>query len=133
MYAIDLSFAQSPLRPKSFAILVSLILTDQLAIIHGKSILREQFLNVDKEINPIELASSLGFLDQSQRNNQQWIEELCVQSIQAESNKKMLEKYLKGNKNTINYFLGDVVKRSGRKVNPKSVPPVLERLLSAMS
>lgn len=125
---LQLSFTNSIVSPIILANLIHLLISNQIVNSQAKMILSRLFTNNTKSLNPLDFAKELGFL-RDESSNMNHILQICQESVFDKKNEDKLLKYKKKNHNLINYFLGDVLKRSKGSLNPKLVLPVLEDIL----
>jgi Asp-tRNA(Asn)/Glu-tRNA(Gln) amidotransferase B subunit len=81
---------------------------------------------VETNKSPWEIITDLGLLE----NNNLDIKSIVLEAIN--NNPAQLEKYKKGNLNSKNFFIGDIMKNYRNKVNPKELGEVLDNVLKEL-
>jgi len=112
-----------PVKPENIAALISLIDEDLVS----NSIAAQQLfpkMIADPERNPKEIAESENLLQKSDDN---WLRDLAQQAIDKYPDKA--DAYKAGNKGLLGLFMGEVMKLSERKANPKMASQLIKELL----
>jgi aspartyl-tRNA(Asn)/glutamyl-tRNA(Gln) amidotransferase subunit B len=116
-----LSITQLPLKPEALAEMITLIEANTISNKIGKDILPELLANGG---SPKALVEQKGLL---QVSDPQVIEAAIDQVIAA--NPSELEKYRSGKKNLLGFFVGQVMKATGGKADPKLTNQLLQKKL----
>jgi len=112
-----------PVKPENIAALISLIDEDLVS----NSIAAEQLfpkMIADPERNPRDLAESENLL---QKSDDTWLRNLAQQALDKYPEK--VDAYKNGNKGLLGLFMGEVMKLSERKANPKMASQLIKELL----
>ena len=118
----DLEIKDSPIKPENLGKLVKLIEDNVISGKIAKDVLLEMF---DTKKGPDQIIEEKG-LKQITDTNQ--IENI-VDEVTSE-NKKMVEQYLSGKDKLIGFFVGQAMKKSMGKANPKILNDILKEKLS---
>jgi len=112
-----------PVKPESIAVLISLIDEDLVS----NSIAAEQLfpkMIANPERNPRDIAESENLL---QKSDDTWLRSLAQEALDKYPEK--VDAYKKGNKGLLGLFMGEVMKLSERKANPKVASKLIKDLL----
>jgi aspartyl-tRNA(Asn)/glutamyl-tRNA(Gln) amidotransferase subunit B len=118
----NISLEESKIDPKKISSLIDLIISNKISNRQAKEIF-DEYLETD--INADTFIEKKGLV---QISNESEIEDL-VERILKE-NPKMLEQYKSGKEKLFGFFVGQVMKLSNGKANPKMVNETLKRKLS---
>jgi aspartyl-tRNA(Asn)/glutamyl-tRNA(Gln) amidotransferase subunit B len=110
-------------RPAHIAALIALIDADKVSNTIAAQQLFPRMLS-EPNRNPEEIAQAENLL---QKSDDAWIESLAREAIAAWPDKA--EAYRKGNKGMLGLFMGEVMKLSERKANPKMATEIIKKLL----
>src|SRR5690554_816563 len=120
-HAVDIT--SFPLKPEKIGELIKMIDTDLISSSSAAQQLFPKMIeNPDK--NPMEIAEAENLLQQS---DDTWLLDLAQQALDKYPDK--VEAYKNGNKGLLGLFMGEVMKLSGRKANPKMSTEILKKLL----
>lgn len=95
--------------------------SDVIYFSRGKEVF-DEMLKTNK--NPWEIIYEMGFLDENDVD----LRMLILKSI--ETNEIQFEKYINGNKNMKNFFVGDIMKNYKNKINIKKLGDLLDIILN---
>ena len=112
-----------PLTPKRIAELIAMIDSDAVS----NSIAAQQLFPLmlrSPEKSPVEIAESKNLL---QKSDDAWLEKLARQALASFPDK--VEAYKNGNKALLGLFMGEVMKLSERKANPKMASDIIKKIL----
>jgi len=112
-----------PLTPKRIAELIAMIDSDAIS----NSIAAQQLFPLmlrSPEKSPVEIAESKNLL---QKSDDAWLEKLARQALTSFPDK--VEAYKNGNKALLGLFMGEVMKLSERKANPKMASDIIKKIL----
>jgi len=113
------TLSEVEVKPEHFIELVKLVKQGKLTELAAKRLLNEF---IPKSFDPLtKLKSTARVTDKKE------IEKWCKQSM--EKNKKAVEDYKKGEQNSFNFLIGQVMQLSQRRADSKAVREVLTRLL----
>jgi aspartyl-tRNA(Asn)/glutamyl-tRNA(Gln) amidotransferase subunit B len=118
----NISLEESKIDPKKISSLIDLIISNKISNRQAKEIF-DEYLETD--INADTFIEKKGLV---QISNESEIEDL-VEKVLNE-NPKMLEQYKSGKDKLFGFFVGQVMKLSNGKANPKMVNETLKRKLS---
>jgi len=118
----NISLEESKIDPKKISSLIDLIISNKISNRQAKEIF-DEYLETD--INADTFIEKKGLV---QISNESEIEDL-VEKVLKE-NPKMLEQYKSGKDKLFGFFVGQVMKLSNGKANPKMVNETLKRKLS---
>ena len=118
----NLEITNSPIKPSDLGSLVKLINEDIISGKIAKDVLIEMF---NTKIDPLTIIDKKGL---RQVTNTSEIEAVVDQVI--EENQKMVEKYLSGKDKLLGFFVGQSMKKSKGKANPKILNEILKKKLS---
>ncbi len=121
LQAIDI--AAFPIKAERIAQLIALIDSDKIS----HSIASQQLFTVmlqNGDTDPAEIAENANLL---QKSDDAWLQGLAKQAIAAYPEK--VDAYKAGNKALLGLFMGEVMKLSERKANPKMTTEILKKLL----
>ena len=118
----NLEIINSPIKPSDLGGLIKLIIEDVISGKIAKEVLVEMF---NTKIDPITIIKNKGLRQVTNTNE---IEALVEQVI--EENQKMVEQYLSGKDKLIGFFVGQSMKKSKGKANPKILNEILKKKLS---
>jgi len=122
-----IDITQFPIKPQQIATLISLIDQGKISVsIASQKIFPELINSPDKE--PLKIAQELNVIQDS---NQDSIQQYINQVI--EENKTEVERYRKGEKQLIGFFMGQLMKVSKGKIDPKQANSLLKQVLEAES
>ncbi len=110
------------MKEEDFAELILMIYQKKITSAAAKTVLSEM---VNTGADPDHIVKEKGLL---QLNDEGKIEEIAKEVI--EQNPKPVEDYKKGNQNSIQFLLGQVMAKTKGKANPKITKDILEKLLS---
>jgi aspartyl-tRNA(Asn)/glutamyl-tRNA(Gln) amidotransferase subunit B len=116
-----ITVAESKITPEKMAELIKLRDADKINNIQAKEVLVEMFKTGK---SAIEIIKEKGF---EQISNVETIEKLVEEVI--EKHKKQVEEYRNGNQKLFGFFVGQVMKASQGKANPKIVNDILKAKL----
>ena len=120
-HAVDIT--SFPLKPEKIGELIKMIDADLISSSSAAQQLFPKMIeNPDK--NPMEIAEAENLLQQS---DDTWLLDLAQQALDKYPDK--VEAYKNGNKGLLGLFMGEVMKLSGRKANPKMSTEILKKLL----
>ncbi|OAG28760.1 Asp-tRNA(Asn)/Glu-tRNA(Gln) amidotransferase subunit GatB [Thermodesulfatator autotrophicus] len=111
---------ETNLTPENFVELLKLL--DEGVI--SSTVAKKIFPEVYKGANPAKIVEEKGL---KQESDEAALEALCQKILEA--NPKEVEKYRQGKKNVIGFFVGQVMRETKGKANPKIVNKILTRLL----
>ena len=112
-----------PVKPENIAQLISLIDEDLISnSIAAEQVFPKMILNPDR--SPKEIAESDNLL---QKSDDTWLRDLAQQALSKYPEK--VEAYKQGNKGLLGLFMGEVMKLSERKANPKMASQLIKELL----
>jgi aspartyl-tRNA(Asn)/glutamyl-tRNA(Gln) amidotransferase subunit B len=118
-----INIEEFPLKAEKIAALIALIDADKVSNSTASQQLFPKMLqNPDRW--PEEIAEQEQLMQQS---DNLWIEELSRQALASYPDK--VEAYKKGNKGMLGLFMGEVMKLSDRKANPKMATEIIKKLL----
>jgi len=112
-----------PVKPENIAALISMIDEDLVS----NSIAAEQLfpkMIAEPERNPKDIAESESLL---QKSDDTWLRNLAREALEKYPEK--VDAYRKGNKGLLGLFMGEVMKLSDRKANPKMASQLIKELL----
>jgi aspartyl-tRNA(Asn)/glutamyl-tRNA(Gln) amidotransferase subunit B len=135
----QLSYENSPISAIHFAELLQLLYKNRISNTQAKMVLSRLFYglkdNSSTALTAESIAQSLGFLASVQSATvkgsddctavRDEIYKLCNESVKDPRNAANLNKYRSGQDRLLNYFLGDVMKRSKGRYDPKLVRSML--------
>ncbi|KAJ1649930.1 hypothetical protein IWQ61_009128 [Dispira simplex] len=119
---IDLHFAQNPVRATQLASLINIIQQGLVSGKIGKAILG-RMLRGDPRL-ALAIAEAEGW---RQIDDQAFLEELCRAILDA--NPQQIAQYHQGKQRVFGWLVGQVIKESKGKANPKSVKSILQMYL----
>ncbi|MCC6025380.1 MAG: Asp-tRNA(Asn)/Glu-tRNA(Gln) amidotransferase subunit GatB [Caldimicrobium sp.] len=118
----NISIEQTQLKPEYLAELLSLVDDGTISITIAK---QQVFPEVyEKGIAPKRVVEERGL---KQESSEELLRKLCEEVIKE--NPKEVEKYRSGKKGVLGFFVGQVMKKTGGKANPKLVNQILTELL----
>lgn len=112
-----------PLKPAQIAEIIALIDSDKISHSAASQQLFPKFVEQPNK-TAADIANSENLIQESDDN---WLEELALKAIATYPDKA--EAYRKGNKGLLGLFMGEVMKLSNRKANPKMASEILRKLL----
>ncbi len=115
------SIEDTIIKPEHIAELVGLIDKNTISGKIAKTVFKEMYVSGDAPGSIVEKKGLVQITDEKA------IEELVVKIVDA--NPKAVEQYKSGKKNTIGFFVGQVMKETKGKANPKMVNEILMRKL----
>ena len=118
----NLEIINSPIKPSDLASLVKLINKDVISGKIAKDVLVEMF---NTKTDPLTIIDNRGLRQVTNTNE---IEAVVDQVI--EENQKMVEQYLSGKDKLLGFFVGQSMKISEGKANPKILNEILKKKLS---
>ena len=107
----DLNISESPITPINLGDLIKLIVSDKISGKIAKEVFEEMFLT---KKSPIDIVDQK---DLSQLNNSDEIE-IIIEKIFQENQDKV-EQYKNGKTKLLTYFIGQAMKKTKGKANPK--------------
>lgn len=113
------------LSPAQLAALIQLVESNQVNQLAAKQQLFPAMLQAPKS-NPLKLAKQLDILQTT--NNEEDLEQLILAILKQYPTE--IEKYKKGKKGLLGFFVGQVMRQTKGKVNPKAVNPMVTKLLA---
>lgn len=117
------SIEEFPLPPAKIAEIIALIDEDKISNSSASQQLFPKLLE-SPEKTAVEIATEHNLLQES---DDDWLLELVNQALEAYPDK--VEAYKKGNKGLLGLFMGEVMKLSNRKANPKMASEILRKSL----
>jgi aspartyl-tRNA(Asn)/glutamyl-tRNA(Gln) amidotransferase subunit B len=112
-----------PIQPKSLALLVDLVETGKLSSNAAKTVFFK--MAEGAEGSPLEIANALNlFQDSNEDQLVQWANEVI------QNNPQEVEAFKKGKKNLIGFFMGELMKVSKGKADPKKSNQILSKELN---
>ena len=118
----NISIEQTQLKPEYLAELLSLVDDGTISITIAK---QQVFPEVyEKGLPPKRVVEERGL---KQESSEELLRKLCEEVIKE--NPKEVEKYRSGKKGVLGFFVGQVMKKTGGKANPKLVNQILTELL----
>jgi len=117
------SIEDFPLKPAQIAEIIALIDSDKISNSAASQQLFPKYVEQPTQ-TAAEIADSENLLQES---DDDWLEELAQKAIATFPDKA--EAYRKGNKGLLGLFMGEVMKLSNRKANPKMASEILRKLL----
>lgn len=117
------SIEEFPLKPTQIAEIIALIDSDKVSNSAASQQLFPKYVKQPTK-SASEIADSENLLQES---DDDWLEELAQKAIDTFPDKA--EAYKKGNKGLLGLFMGEVMKLSNRKANPKMASQILIKLL----
>jgi aspartyl-tRNA(Asn)/glutamyl-tRNA(Gln) amidotransferase subunit B len=118
----NISIEQTQLKPEYLAELLSLVDDGTISITIAK---QQVFPEVyEKGIAPKRVVEEKGL---KQESSEELLRKLCEEVIKENPNE--VEKYRSGKKGVLGFFVGQVMKKTGGKANPKLVNQILTELL----
>ena len=118
----QLKIDETKLSPKHLAELAELITEDKISSKQGKALLAEVF---ERGESPLALVKELGVEQVSDTGE---IESIAGQVLLA--NPEKVAEYQAGKTGLLGFFVGQAMKASAGKANPKLLSEIIERLLS---
>jgi len=118
----DLELSNSPVSPKNLGQLVKLISTSEISGKIAKDVLEEMF---SSKKSAREIVDDKGL---KQVTDQEEIEKVIDEVIK--DNPKMVQEYLGGKDKLLGFFVGQAMKKSKGKANPKMLNDILLKKLS---
>ncbi|MCC6048038.1 MAG: Asp-tRNA(Asn)/Glu-tRNA(Gln) amidotransferase subunit GatB [Thermodesulfobacterium sp.] len=118
----NISIEQTQLKPEYLAELLSLVDDGTISITIAK---QQVFPEVyEKGLPPKRVVEERGLMQES---SEELLRKLCEEVIKENPNE--VEKYRSGKKGVLGFFVGQVMKKTGGKANPKLVNQILTELL----
>jgi aspartyl-tRNA(Asn)/glutamyl-tRNA(Gln) amidotransferase subunit B len=118
----NISIEQTQLKPEFLAELLSLVDEGTISITIAK---QQVFPEVyEKGLSPKRVVEERGL---KQESSEELLRKLCEEVIKE--NPSEVEKYRSGKKGVLGFFVGQVMKKTGGKANPKLVNQILTELL----
>jgi len=118
----NISIEQTQLKPEFLAELLSLVDEGTISITIAK---QQVFPEVyEKGLSPKRVVEERGL---RQESSEELLRKLCEEVIKE--NPSEVEKYRSGKKGVLGFFVGQVMKKTGGKANPKLVNQILTELL----
>jgi aspartyl-tRNA(Asn)/glutamyl-tRNA(Gln) amidotransferase subunit B len=118
----NISIEQTQLKPEYLAELLSLVDDGTISITIAK---QQVFPEVyEKGLPPKRVVEERGL---KQESSEELLRKLCEEVIKENPNE--VEKYRSGKKGVLGFFVGQVMKKTGGKANPKLVNQILTELL----
>ncbi|MCP4443385.1 MAG: Asp-tRNA(Asn)/Glu-tRNA(Gln) amidotransferase subunit GatB [Aureispira sp.] len=113
--------------PSQLAALIQLVESDQVNQLVAKQQLFPALVAAPNR-KPLELAKKLDILQAA--SNEEDLEALVLEILQQHPDK--IAKYKKGKKGLLGFFVGQVMRQTKGKVNPKEVNPMVAKLLDSI-
>ena len=120
----NISIQYFPITSSNIGKLVSLIDNGTISSKLAKDVF-EEMLNTNED--PKSIVERKGLVQVSDSNE---IEKIVKEIVENPSNKEQVTKYLSGNEKVLAFFVGEVMKATKGKANPKVVNEVLRKYLS---
>ena len=120
----NISIQDCPITSSNIGKLVSLIDNGTISSKLAKDVF-EEMLNINED--PKSIVERKGLVQVSDSNE---IEKIVKEIVENPSNKEQVTKYLSGNEKVLAFFVGEVMKATKGKANPKVVNEVLRKYLS---
>ena len=120
----NISIQDFPITSSNIGKLVSLIDNGTISSKLAKDVF-EEMLNINED--PKSIVERKGLVQVSDSNE---IEKIVKEIVENPSNKEQVTKYLSGNEKVLAFFVGEVMKATKGKANPKVVNEVLRKYLS---
>ncbi|MCP3952444.1 MAG: Asp-tRNA(Asn)/Glu-tRNA(Gln) amidotransferase subunit GatB, partial [Desulfobacterales bacterium] len=117
----NLTLADSPVTPDRFAALIRMLQKDEINANSAKTVLGELFNSTE---SPEAIIDRLGFRQVSDTG---MLESIVAQVLTEHAT--AVEDYKNGNKKSIGFLIGQVMRTSGGKANPKLVQTMLQEKL----
>ncbi|WP_028841198.1 Asp-tRNA(Asn)/Glu-tRNA(Gln) amidotransferase subunit GatB [Thermodesulfobacterium hveragerdense] len=117
----NITITQSKLTPENLAQLLKLVEDNLISITIAKQIFPEVY---EKGVDPKKLVEEKGLVQES---SEEKLKAICEEVIRE--NPAEVEKYKAGKKGLLGFFVGQVLKKTQGKANPKVVNNLLEELL----
>ena len=114
----SVSIEQSPIQPDAFARLVNLVLNGDITDQSGRVVLEEMF---QTRLEPEDIIDKKGLKAIQDRDTL----DLLVREVLKE-NRDVVETIRGGDQKPIGFLIGQVMKKTGGKANPKIVKSILE-------
>lgn len=143
----NLSVESSPISVDHMSELVFMLVSRQITTSHAKMILGRLFYAwKDKNgyegcdlVTPRKIAESLGFMNRisdsndasTQNESLTIIQRLCKETIDDPKNLANVQKYRNGQTRLLNFFFGDVMKKTKGNYDPKLIKEILTSTLNA--
>jgi len=118
----SLTIADSPVTPDRFAALVQMVQKDEINTSSAKTVLGELFSSTEA---PEAIVDRLGF---RQVSDTAMLESIVAEVLAAHVS--AVENYKNGNKKSIGFLVGQAMRASGGKANPKLVQQMLQEKLA---
>ena len=112
---------ETNLKPELLAELLQLVEKGTISITIAKQIFPEVY---EKGIKPSKIVEERGLIQES---SEEKLQKICKEVL--EEHPKEVEKYKKGKKGVLGFFVGQVMKKTKGKANPKIVNKILSQLL----
>lgn len=112
---------ETNLKPEHLAELLKLVENGVISITIAKQIFSEVY---EKGLSPSKLVKEKGLIQESSEDK---LKEVCETVLRE--NPKEVERYKAGKKGLLGFFVGQVMKKTQGKANPKLVNKILEELL----
>jgi aspartyl-tRNA(Asn)/glutamyl-tRNA(Gln) amidotransferase subunit B len=117
------SIEEFPLKPAQIAEIIALIDSDKISNSAASQQLFPKYIE-----QPTKTAAAIAESENLlQESDDDWLDELAQKAIATFPDKA--EAYRKGNKGLLGLFMGEVMKLSNRKANPKMASEILRKLL----
>src|SRR5690554_141054 len=120
-HAVDIT--AFPITPEKMAAVIKMIDADLISSSNAAQQLFPKMIE-KPDISPMELAEAENLL---QKSDDSWLLEIAQQALDKYPDKA--EAYRNGNKGLLGLFMGEVMKLSERKANPKMSTEILKKLL----
>jgi aspartyl-tRNA(Asn)/glutamyl-tRNA(Gln) amidotransferase subunit B len=120
----SISIEKFPISPNNLGKLISLIYNGTISNKLAKEVF-EEMLQTNEEPNSI--IQRKGLVQVSDTSE---IEKIVCSIVENSANKEQVEKYRSGNEKVIAFFVGEVMKATKGKANPKLVNEILRKVLS---
>ena len=117
----NLTLADSPVTPDRFSALIRMLQKDEINANSAKTVLGELFNSTQ---SPEAITDRLGFRQVSDTG---MLESIVAQVLTEHA--PAVEDYKNGNKKSIGFLIGQVMRASGGKANPKLVQTMLQEKL----
>jgi aspartyl-tRNA(Asn)/glutamyl-tRNA(Gln) amidotransferase subunit B len=119
----NVNINNSPISPKDLGRLIKLIVTDKISGKIAKEVFEEMF---NSSISPEDIVEEKGLVQVSDS-----IEIEKIINDMLDSNKERVVEYKNGRTKLLGYFVGQVMKMSKGKINPKILNKILSKKLSS--
>lgn len=115
---------QFPLSPAHIAQIIELIVQDKVSTTAAKEVIFTEMLK-NPQMSALEIATQKGVLQQSNTEDLKLLIDEVIQKFPAQ-----VQEYKKGKTGVLGFLVGQVMKTSGGKANPKLVNQMMQEALS---